>query len=103
MPKTRTITDIRRELVAESEGCHQRSRHYLAAMKLPTSTHADFDAYEGLATAGAYAWAMAAILRVIDEGKPEAVASIIEAAVADGTDWLEDANNDLDGAPGGTP
>lgn len=103
MPETRTITDIRRELVAESEGCHQRSRHYMAAMKLPTSTNADFDAYEGLATTSAYAWAMAAILRVVDEGKPEAVAPIIEAAMADGTDWLEDANSDLNDVSGATP
>ncbi|ACU71932.1 hypothetical protein Caci_3023 [Catenulispora acidiphila DSM 44928] len=103
---TRNITDLRRELVADSHDLCERSKAYLAAMKHSNSTSADFDAFEGLATAGVYAWTLAAVLRRFVEVHPESaemLALVIGEVMSSGDDWLEDANDDLDVATGVAP
>jgi hypothetical protein len=98
------ITDVRRELVQRSNELHERGKAYSAALAdldpAQAPADADLDAYEGLETASTYAWTLAAVLRLVAERHPDAVfdaAAIVETAMNAGTDWLDDANEDLNG------
>jgi len=94
---TRSITDLRRALIAESEDCHQRRQQFREPMK--NGDQAALDAYEGLVGTGTYAWLVAGILRRMEQEHPETAAVVagwVEASLDSGMDWLEDLNDDLD-------
>lgn len=100
--ETRSITNLRRVLIAESEDCHQRRQAHRPNMK---SDPAAFDAYEGLVGTGIYAWLIAGILGLLGERHPETAATVaewVEASLDSGMDWLESLNDDLDGEPATT-
>lgn len=97
--KPRSITDLRRALVAESEACHQRRQQYHVAMKNNPEDQAAPDAYEGLVGTGTYAWLVAGILRLLEQRHPETAATVAdwtEESLNSGVDWLESLNDDLD-------
>jgi len=100
---TRSITDLRCALIAESEDCHQRCQQFREPMKNGDQTA--LDAYEGLVGTGTYAWLVAGILRRLEQEHPETAAVVagwVEASLDSGMDWLEDLNDDLDNKPAAT-
>lgn len=93
----RSITDLRRALIAESDDCHQRRQQFRKPMK--NGDQAALDAYEGLVGTGTYAWLVAGILRRLEQQHPETAATVakwVEVSLDSGMDWLEDLNDDLD-------
>ena len=93
-----SMTDLRRRLLAESNAFDQRSKFYLQAIESPTTTFADFDAHEGLASAGVYAWLLATVLHRVVEEKPnveEILAYIVSSALDGDLDWRGLANGGI--------
>lgn len=94
-----TVTQIRTALLKESQDFYQRRKPHSAAMHGKGAHDAHFDAYEGLVAAGAYAEALAAILRLTAERHGEDAAADFAALVHDvmenGNDGLEDVNRDV--------
>jgi len=100
---TRSITDLRRALIAESDDCQQRRQQFREPMKNGDQTA--LDAYEGLVGTGTYAWLVAGILCLLEQQHPETAAVVagwVEASLDSGMDWLEDLNDDLDNGPATT-
>lgn len=106
-----SVIDIRRELVNRSNDLHNRAQAYSAALAAHNDVapgedpaDADLDAYDALVTASALAWTLAAVLRLVNERHPAIAyiaAGIAETGMNAGIDWLDDANDDLDGKPAG--
>lgn len=99
---TRSITDLRRALIAESLAHLKTSKSYMAILTPGNAdaTQADWDAFGGAVSTGTYAWLTAGILRLLERDHPEMAAVVarwVELSRDSGTDWLTDLNNDLDG------
>lgn len=99
-PTARSVTDLRKALVAETRSRYDRSKPYMDALAPGANgTQADWDAFTGLTEAGIYAWLIAGILRLLERDHPETaatVASWVEESLNSGMDWLENLNDDLD-------
>lgn len=98
----RGITDLRRQLVAESRAHLKTSRSYADVLtpRNVGATQADWDAFCGATGTGTYAWLVAGILRLLEQKHPETAATVaewVEESLNSGMDWLESLNNDLDG------
>lgn len=107
MTDTRSITELRQALIAESRAHLETSKPYMDILKPgnANATQADWDAFGGAASTGTYAWLVAGILRLLEQHHPEmagTVAGWIELSRDSGIDWLESLNNDLDGEPTAT-
>lgn len=103
----RSITDLRRALVAESHAHLKTSRSYMAILTPGNAdaTQADWDAFGGAVGTGTYAWLVAGILRLLEQRHPETaetVAQWVGLSQDSGIDWLESLNNDLDSEPAAT-
>jgi hypothetical protein len=99
-----TVTDVRKALIAESyEHFNAVKRVMSRAIKTNKLTDAEADLSDAHNTASAYAYLLAALLRIIEDrhGEDEALgmACMVDAVRESGTDVLEDANRDLDGRP----
>jgi hypothetical protein len=94
-----TVTAVRYALITESTDFHSRRQPYSKTMLDRDASRAVLDAYEGLVAAGSYGWALAAILRLLNEkyGADCAaeVASIVHEVMENGTDGLDEANEDV--------
>jgi hypothetical protein len=96
-----TVTDIRKTLIADSyEHFDAVKRVMSQAIKTNELTDAEADLADAHNTASAYAYLLAALLRIIEDrhGEDEALgmACMVDAVRESGTDVLEDANHDLD-------
>jgi hypothetical protein len=94
-----TVTDIRRALMAEAADFHRRCQPHRHAMKIDGYGDVALDAYEGLATAGAFVQLVSAILADLADNGHEELAVRYTAWTHDvmenGDDGLEDANSDI--------
>lgn len=96
-----TTADVRKTLIADSYEYHERATSLIAGARLvgelTEGEHSILDAYSA---AEAYAYLLAALLRIVEDrhGEDEALglACMVDAVRESGTDVLEDANDDLD-------
>jgi len=107
MSDTRSITDLRCALVAESRAHLKTSRTYADILKPDNTnaTQADWDAFGGAVGTGTYAWLVAGVLRLLEQRHPETAATVagwVGLSQDSGIDWLESLNNDLDAEPAAT-
>lgn len=103
----RSITDLRRQLVAESRAHLKTSRTYadILTPRNVGATQADWDAFCGAVGTGTYAYMVAGILRLLEQRDPDAAADVAEwvkLSQDSDVDWLESLNNDLDNEPAAT-
>jgi hypothetical protein len=96
----RSITDLRRALLAEYLKCAERRKPHFDAFRAddPASI-IHWQAYEGLVGTGTYAWLIAGVLRLLEKRDPDAAADVaqwVELSLDSGVEWLEHLNNDID-------
>lgn len=95
-----TIVAVRKSLIDESYALFDRRKAFYKTIETPAVGTTEFDTYEAMATAGAYAYLLAAILRVassqMGEGAARDLATLVDAVMEDGTEAIQDANDDLD-------
>jgi hypothetical protein len=96
-----TTADVRKTLIADSYEYHDRATRLIAAAR--TSRELDEekrDTLDAHSAATAYAYLLAALLRIVGDrhGEDEALgmACMVDAVRESGTDVLEDANHDID-------
>lgn len=96
-----TVTDVRKALIAESYE-HLESIKRLKAKRRAGEwlTPGEVELIDALATANAYSYLLAFVLRFADErcsaDDAEYLARVFDAVMDAGTEALEDANDDLD-------
>ncbi len=113
---TTDITEVRKRLVKRSERMYDQSRPYVSQLvvpadaPMPTLQRAILDATEGLIAGNVFAFTLAAVLRVVAESDhpaapilAERMARMASEAMNSGLDWLEGANDDLDGTEDAAP
>lgn len=90
------IADVRRALANQSEAFRAHAERYRSQTYGNSAVRV---ACEGLDAAAVYAGTLAAVLRLVAERHPDTgfeAAAMVETAMNASTDWLDDANEDLD-------
>lgn len=101
-----TVTDVRTALIRETADYTERRRAHHAAMRATApelrennpTFNARFDAYEGLAIAGARSQLIAAMLRTVAIRDPETadeLAALVHEVMENGDDALDGPNDDI--------
>lgn len=101
-----TVTDVRTALIRVAADFGERRRaHHQAMRDIPAELRennptfdARFDAYEGFATGGGYAQALAAALRTVAARDPKTadeLAALIHDVMENGDDCLDGPNDDI--------